>query len=234
MIPIIRDAIHLRYKLLPYLYRLSYESHISGIPIIRPLFLEFQLDEKTFDTSFDFMLGPYLLVSSVTEPNLFEKLVYLPGTCSDYWYNFWNDEIYHGNQTVTVKVPLSQHGAVFARHGSIIPMGKCMKFVGSEPDDLRIILLFPVICNDSKSIVNTTTLYEDDGLTNSGKNYIIKITTTTDNNSIKLRVEAQNNGFTPDYEKLMIKIPNGEKRNVECSSHVLEVIDGVYYLKISA
>lgn len=180
------------------------------------------------------MLGPHLLVSSVTEPNVFEKLVYLPGSCNEYWYNFWNDEIYHGNQTVTVKVPLAQHGAVFARHGSIIPMGKIMKFVGSEPDDLRILRIYPAICHDSNPIISTSTLYEDDGLSNSGKHYKIKITCITDKNSIILDVQPQNNGFIPDYKELRIKLPSREKRNLECKSHMMEMLDEEYSIKISA
>jgi alpha-glucosidase len=229
MLPIIRDAIHLRYKLLPYLYQLSYESHVSGTPLIRPLFYEFQNDIKTFGIHFDFMLGPSLLVSNVTEPNTFEKRVYLP-SIDDYWYDFWNHALFRGGQSVSLNVPLSQHGAVFVRHGSIIPMAKSMKFVGSESDDLRILAIFPSICQESQSITTTTTLYEDDGLSNNGNRYILLITMITTINLITLKLECYDQSFKPDYDKLILRFPETEKRRVECTSHFMIHVLEEYYI----
>ncbi len=226
VLPIIRDAIHLRYKLLPYLYQLSYESHILGNPLIRPLFYEFQNDTKTFGLCFDFMLGPSLLVSSITEPNTYEKSVYLPGI-NEYWYDFWSHELFHGGQSISVQVPLSQHGAVFVRHGSIITMGKSMKYVGCEPDDLRILAIFPAICQESESVTTTTRLYEDDGLSNNGKKYILEITMNATADLIKLKLECFDNSFKPEFDKFLVRLPPAEKRRVECSSHIMvEVIEG--------
>jgi alpha-glucosidase len=227
MLPIIRDAIHLRYKLLPYLYQLSYESHVSGTPLIRPLFYEFQNDINTFGIHFDFMLGPSLLVSNVTEPNTFEKRVYLP-SIDDYWYDFWNHTLFSGGQSVSLSVPLSQHGAVFVRHGSIIPMAKSMKFVGSESDDLRILAIFPSICQEYQSITTTTVLYEDDGLTNKGNRFVLLITMITTTDLITLKLECCENSFQPEYNKLTLRLPKTEKRSVECTSHSMVNIHEEY------
>ena len=217
---------------MPYLYTLSYESHQYGRPIIRPLFYEFQNDDNAYNVSFDFMLGPYLLVSSVTESGIREKKVYLPGTCKDFWYSYWNDEIYHGGQSIIVNVPLSQHGAVFARHGSMIPMGKCMKHVGAEPDDERIIHLFPMICQKSDSFTTSTMLYEDDGLTNSGQHFLIKLTMMSNFESIKLRLDQENNGFTPAFKKLTIRLPSTEKRLFTCTNSEMVEENGDYNISI--
>jgi len=46
---IMREAINLRYRLLPYLYTLFYEASKEGIPIMRPLVYEYQSDENTYN-----------------------------------------------------------------------------------------------------------------------------------------------------------------------------------------
>uniref|UniRef100_UPI0025CE6E68 pyruvate, phosphate dikinase n=1 Tax=uncultured Gemmiger sp. TaxID=1623490 RepID=UPI0025CE6E68 len=45
-LPYVREAYNLRYRLLPYLYSLMYESNQDGMPAWRPLFLEFPQDPK--------------------------------------------------------------------------------------------------------------------------------------------------------------------------------------------
>ncbi|CAG0943834.1 hypothetical protein ANRL1_01490, partial [Anaerolineae bacterium] len=57
VLPIIRDAIEFRYRLIPYLYSLMFDAARTGIPIIRPLLYEFPGDPRTHTESFDFMLG---------------------------------------------------------------------------------------------------------------------------------------------------------------------------------
>ncbi len=65
---IIKESINLRYKLMPYLYSLAYEASRLGSPIMRPLIYEFQdQDPSVTDQSFDFLLGPYLLVAGIFE-----------------------------------------------------------------------------------------------------------------------------------------------------------------------
>ena len=233
MIYIIRDAIHFRYRLIPYLYLLSYESHIHGSPIIRPLLYEFQDDPTTYDISFDFMLGPSLLISSVTEPNSIVKTVYLPGTSNDYWYDFWNDEIFHGNQYLNVNVPLSQHGAVFAKHGSLIPMGKSMNFIGSEPDNYRIIRLYPMVCkDDSESFESSITLYEDDGYSNDQGQCLIKVIMKSHMKSIQVGLEPEFKGFIPSFTEILFRLPAMETRKVECIHGKMKKLQNEYLITI--
>lgn len=62
---IIRDAIHMRYMLLPYFYTLFREANTSGIPVARPLWMEFPSDEATFSNDEAFMVGNSLLVQGL-------------------------------------------------------------------------------------------------------------------------------------------------------------------------
>lgn len=60
-----REAIHVRYMLLPYFYTLFREANATGIPVVRPLWMEFPADEKTFSNDEAFMVGNSLLVQGI-------------------------------------------------------------------------------------------------------------------------------------------------------------------------
>ncbi|KAG5382157.1 hypothetical protein IGI04_033627 [Brassica rapa subsp. trilocularis] len=62
---LMRDAIHTRYTLLPYFYTLFREANVTGVPVLRPLWMEFPQDEATFSNDEAFMVGNGLLVQGV-------------------------------------------------------------------------------------------------------------------------------------------------------------------------
>lgn len=77
----------MRYKLLPYLYTLNYEAHISGAPIARPLFFSFPDLTEVYGLSTQFLLGSSLMVSPVLEEGKTEvKVLFPPGT----WYSLFD------------------------------------------------------------------------------------------------------------------------------------------------
>jgi hypothetical protein len=62
---LIREAIHVRYMLLPYFYTLFREANTTGLPVMRPLWMEFPSDEATFSNEEAFMVGSSLLVQGI-------------------------------------------------------------------------------------------------------------------------------------------------------------------------
>ncbi|XP_058768818.1 alpha-xylosidase 1-like [Vicia villosa] len=82
-----RNSLGMRYKLLPYLYTLNYEAHISGAPIARPLFFSFPNYVQCYGLSTQFLLGSGLMISPVLEPGKTEvKALFPPGT----WYSLFD------------------------------------------------------------------------------------------------------------------------------------------------
>jgi alpha 1,3-glucosidase len=61
----ITNSITLRYKLLPYIYSAFYQSHLSGDPILRPLWYNYPNSKRVNDIETEFMLGDSLLVCPV-------------------------------------------------------------------------------------------------------------------------------------------------------------------------
>lgn len=77
----------MRYKLLPYIYTLSYEARMTGAPIARPLFFTFTNETRTYGLSTQFLLGSSLMVSPVLDKKKTKvHALFPPGT----WYNVFD------------------------------------------------------------------------------------------------------------------------------------------------
>jgi alpha-glucosidase len=148
-----REAIRLRYRLLPYLYKEFEEASRTGLPILRPLVLEFQEDPKTFGLADEFLVGDDLLAAPVVEEGARVRNVYFP---SGRWLDWRTEEVHEGPVEERVDAPL---GALplFLREGAILPTWPVMSHVGEKPVDRITLDVFP------SSRVDRDTLYEDDG-----------------------------------------------------------------------
>ena len=156
----IKDAIKLRYKLVPYLYSLLFEASTVGSPVMRPLVYEFQNDQKVLEESFDFMLGSYILVANVLEKGQKTRQVYLPKGAT--WFDWNTKQEYQGGQTVDLDVTLDSI-PMFFRSGAIIPLSEDLMNIHNDSIETLKFLIEP---SEDSSFV----LYEDDGTTNNYKN----------------------------------------------------------------
>ncbi|KAM6563218.1 hypothetical protein CsatB_023216 [Cannabis sativa] len=115
---LIREAVQMRYMLLPYFYTLFREANTSGIPVARPLWMEFPSDEATFSNDEAFMVGNSLLVQGIYTERAKHTSVYLPGKES--WYDLRTGAVYKGG--VTHKLDVSEESVpAFQKAGTIIP-----------------------------------------------------------------------------------------------------------------
>ncbi|WP_128893834.1 glycoside hydrolase family 31 protein [Longirhabdus pacifica] len=143
-----RKYIQMRYDFMPYIYTLFYEATQTGLPIMRPLILEYENDKNVYNMSDQFLVGSDLLVAPITRPGTFHRSVYLP---EGEWYNYWNDEKIVGGQHIGVDAPLDTI-PLFVKAGSLLPK--------HEGNDL-VIHVYPKGTTSEYSY----SLYEDDGLT---------------------------------------------------------------------
>ena len=86
---IVRNMIRLRYTLLPYNYTMAYESHTAGLPMARPLVLEYPGDPNVCDESSAYMWGDNFLVAPVVQAGQTTETFYLP---SGKWIDYWSDQ----------------------------------------------------------------------------------------------------------------------------------------------
>ncbi|NXJ02986.1 LYAG glucosidase, partial [Psophia crepitans] len=114
-----RNALRLRYSLLPFLYTLFHRAHSTGETVARPLFLEFPADPNTWAVDRQLMWGGGLLVTPVLEPGKTKVSGYFPaGT----WYSLTGDSTIHSKgQWILLAAPLDTIN-VHVRAGHILPL----------------------------------------------------------------------------------------------------------------
>lgn len=155
--PLVRDAIWLRYHMMPYLYSLMYRAHITGLPIMEPMCSAFQHDVQCYDEGVDFMLGDSVLVANVVERGATTRQVYLPA--GEKFYDFWTGEMFEGGQTIEIPVTLASI-PMFLRSGAILPMTE------DRLHPLRDAAMKQLTLRTTAGKHASFDLYEDDGYTN--------------------------------------------------------------------
>ena len=146
-----RQSIELRYRFLPAIYTAFWQCTQTGLPMMRPLFMDWQADERCATLEDQFLFGDYLLAAPVLTPATHERPVYLP---AGEWYDWWTDERYIGPADVVASAPLDRL-PLYVRAGAVIPMGEVMQFVGERAEERRQLHVY--------AGNGTSHLYEDAG-----------------------------------------------------------------------
>ncbi len=151
--PICRKYLDLRYRLLPYLYSAAWETHTTGLPLIRSLGLVFPEDARAWQTVDSYLFGPNLLAAPVYERGATERKVYLP---AGGWTDFWTGEHHAGGSEVTVPVDLATM-PLFVRAGAILPTGPVRQYSAEPSTEPLRLTVYP-------GADGQFALYDDDGL----------------------------------------------------------------------
>lgn len=190
-----RKYIKLRYKLIPYIYDVFWKEETSGLPVIRPLLLQYQQDENTYEINDEFLCGENILVAPVVEQGKKARVVYLPK--GNRWIDYWTKEIYEGGQYILREAPLDLC-PIYIREGSIIPNYPVQNYIGENHIDELILDVYPSGNNDIKYVH-----YEDDGESFEYKNGIYNLYEF----SVKYADDI-NNGISINIEKTYRKYKN--------------------------
>jgi len=150
---IAKKSIELRYELLPYIYDLYYISHKEGLPIFRPMIMEYEKDMNLLNIREQFMLGENMLVAPVLYEGERSKTIYLP---KGSWFNYFTMEKLQGGKWYKLPCELDEI-LVFVKEGSIIPTyNKKFRNVKERPKNI----LLKVFGENAKGFH-----YNDDGHT---------------------------------------------------------------------
>jgi alpha 1,3-glucosidase len=157
----LRKAAMARYALLPYWYSVFYEAEMTGMPVMRMMWMQYPETEKLFALDDQYLIGSDLLVKPVTGPGATETEVIFP--TDDLWYDVESLALTSSGgvpKSVESKIIPSDidYIPVFQRGGSIIPrklrLRRSTMTMRADPYTLYVAL-------DSSNKANGT-LYMDD------------------------------------------------------------------------
>lgn len=134
----LKNAIRMRYRLLPYIYSLSHDVTVRRASFLRPLSADFPGDRKTWDLGTEFMFGRAFLVAPVLEKGVRTARPYLPSGAD--WWDFRTERKHAGGTSPETDAPLDSI-PVFVRAGSVVAYGPNVQHVGEKPwDDLEVVV----------------------------------------------------------------------------------------------
>lgn len=156
---ICKRAIEQRYAWMPYYYSEFHRARNTGLPVLRPVWLENPTVEELFkhDYQHQFMVGPFILAAPVTEEGRRSKKVYLPG---GKWWDVHQKRLLQGPGEFLVAAPL-EVTPLFYKQGAILPFRSPTQYVDEKPLTELEVTLVPGADGDYR-------LTLDDGLTQNG------------------------------------------------------------------
>jgi alpha-D-xyloside xylohydrolase len=159
----IDKSINLRYRLLPYIYSVSWDVTANQSTMMRALVMDFPKDKQALDINDQYMFGKSLLVCPVT------KVMYSKDTQEDFssvktrelylpkgtdWFDFWTGDKFTGGQIINKETPLDII-PLFVKAGSIIPFGPKVQYATEKKWDTLEIRVY-------EGVNGEYTLYEDE------------------------------------------------------------------------
>lgn len=222
-----RNSIKLRYHLLPYIYTAFWEAEQTGVPIMRPLLLDFPDDPAAVDRNDEYLFGNDLLVAPVTKDYDLSRGVYLP---KGVWFDYWTDQRYVGPANIEVAAPMERI-PLFVRGGAIVPSQQDMQYTGQAPIDPLTLDVYPAGTSHRQ-------YYEDDGISFDYRHGVYlrqTLTASQQSRAVRVEITAREGSFQPPRRSLVVKV-HGQKaqpRQVTASGATITRQDSVKALAAS-
>ena len=193
-----RRYIELRYRLLPYTYTAVEETTRTGLPIMRPLFLEYPQTAAFYDDDRDFLFGNDLLVEPVVTELLDPLDLNLP---PGIWYDFWSAKQVTDKDKLALRPKLDEL-PLYVRAGAIVPMQSVIQFTGETPSGpLELRVYAGENCHGA--------LYQDDGHSydyQKGMFLRIAYSCAVARGGVSVTSHIEKSGFKPWWNETMVKI----------------------------
>jgi alpha-D-xyloside xylohydrolase len=126
----LRPLLFLRERLRPYIMEQMRVAHETGLPPMRPLFVDFPDDPLVWDVEDQFLFGGDIVVAPVYVEGARERQVYLPAGTD--WRNAWTGADHQGGQWITAAAPLDTIPVYLRAGGGLPPFGPVADLVPAQ------------------------------------------------------------------------------------------------------
>jgi alpha-glucosidase len=192
-----RVLLRRRYRLPPLLYALALEAHETGLPMVRPMFMHYEVPSGVAGDQF--LLGDQVLVAPVMERGVRQRSVWLPpGT----WTDWLTGQVHVGGRTIVVDAPLART-PIFIREGTALFVAE----PGRNADETLRGPLSLEIYPPAPGATGSGTLFLDDGESDSGARFVLRATLRSDDGQGWARLERTAQEFPPVQGDLQLRLP---------------------------
>lgn len=203
-----REAVWLRYAMLPYNYTIGFDNSQTGMPLMRPVLFE---DDTATAMSSTYLWGPDFLVAPIVEPGATRKEVYFPVKDS-VWFDFHTGAKHRGGITEVVK-PVDANIPVYVRAGAFIPMAKVVQ----TTRDYSTRNIDVHYYHDASVAQGAGKMYDDDGETRDayakGKYEIVRFASSYADGRLEIGLETETGkAQAPAARGFDLKVHNVESR----------------------
>ncbi|HEX3009212.1 MAG TPA: TIM-barrel domain-containing protein [Bacteroidales bacterium] len=202
--PLMRDAIKLRYSLIPYIYTNARYAYDTGISLCRPMYYDYPEQEDAYTYEGEYMFGNDILVAPICKSaagDSIEQTIWLP---EGKWYEVVSDTLLDGGQVTTRKFTQAQI-PYYYREGAVIPLYPSVQHLNAQPDT--------IIVQFAPGNTGECLLYEDEnnnGNYEKGSYTNTRITQSTVGNTSTYTVNARTGTFSgmPDKRSFRFQMLN--------------------------
>ena len=193
-----RRYIEERYRLLPYIYTSLEQTTHDGLPLMRPMFLEYP-DQEALVTegewaNSEYLFGHDLLVAPEPYEFLQQYRTILPA--GNLWYDYWTGKQLQPGE-ISVK-PTLDTLPLYIRGGAIIPRQPLVQSTAEKPEGPLELSVYPDRnCQGS--------LYMDDGMSfdyTKAKYLRVDYTCEAYEDALRLKISPQQGSFTPWFSQV--------------------------------
>ena len=232
-----RRYIEERYRLMPYLYTTTEAMTRTGVPIVRPIFVDFpdatpDKHPMDLDAASEFLFGPDILVAPAPYPDeLDDYFVQLPPVT---WYDYWSgeklpplpkmssrdleqpaakDEMARLMEPLRV-TPSVDVLPVYVREGAILPIAPLTQSTKETPQGALTLRVYlpqggP---NESGAQPCAGSVYLDDGVTlnyKKGEFMREEFSCTASGDTVTVKAGPREGDYTPWWHALHIEVYGG-------------------------
>ena len=197
---IMKKYIKMRYEWLPQLYSLFHQASKQGIPVFRPLLMEYPNDEKTYNLNDQFMIGDNVIVAPILTPSTTDRAVYLP---IGEWVEFSSGKIYQGEKVHLIHAELEEM-PIFIKRGSAIMLTEWISNLNKTPKTMTM-NIYASEDNEKYQF----SFYDDDGESfnyEHGEFLYLKMEIESTKESISIDVLKRDGHFSPEYDGIKINV----------------------------
>jgi alpha-glucosidase (family GH31 glycosyl hydrolase) len=226
-----KEAIQLRYSLIPYMYAYERSAYENGNGLVRPLMQAYPTDAAVKNYTDAWMFGDWLLAAPVVDKQQASKDIYLP---SGSWIDYARGNAITGGQTIrySVNPDTLTDMPLFIKKGAIIPTQKVQDYVGQASVTSVDVDVFPDTTQSS------FTYYDDDGASYNYESgtYFKQNMTAQDNGSgsLSFTLGAKSGSYTPALQSYIVKLHGSAGTSVTNNSTAMTSYASLEALKAAA